>query len=77
MSSSRRCQVQIQQRNRADVLGWGFHKFYWSDVILLITVSHDFDNSSSLDSFEKFNTALISSQSWISSCKFVFSIVEG
>ena len=44
-------------------------------MILLITVSYDFDNSSSLDSLEKFSTAFISSQFWFSTCKFVFSIV--
>ena len=56
--------------------GLGFSSACWSEIILLITVSYDFDKSSLLDSLKKFNAAFISSQFWISSCKFVFPIED-
>ena len=42
MSSSRRCQIQIQQRNRVDILGWGFHQKWscWSQFHTILIIHH-------------------------------------
>ena len=42
MSSSRRCQIQIQQRNRVDILGWGFRQKWscWSQFHTILITHH-------------------------------------